>query len=84
MGSIKNMVEDLIPGIYVRSLMIGSNIIEVGLFFLNIVVRIDFPFIIMCEIWWESIYYLLHIPINYFLFKDTINGFLMNANKQVG
>ncbi|XP_046850386.1 palmitoyl-protein thioesterase 1-like [Xenia sp. Carnegie-2017] len=42
MGSIKDMVEDLIPGIYVRSLMIGSSIIE-----------------------------------------DTINGFLMNANKQI-
>ncbi|XP_028406416.1 palmitoyl-protein thioesterase 1-like [Dendronephthya gigantea] len=28
MGSIKSMVEKLIPGIYVRSLMIGSNVIE--------------------------------------------------------
>ena len=28
MGSIKSMVEKLIPGIYVRSLMIGDNVIE--------------------------------------------------------
>ncbi len=31
MGSIKSMVEKLIPGIYVRSLMIGNNVIEVGM-----------------------------------------------------
>ena len=29
MGSIKSMVEKLIPGIYVRSLMIGDNVLEV-------------------------------------------------------
>jgi len=29
MGSIKSMLESKIPGIYVRSLMIGNNIIEV-------------------------------------------------------
>ena len=30
MGSIKRMLEEKIPGIYVRSLMIGDSIIEVG------------------------------------------------------
>ncbi|XP_077991411.1 palmitoyl-protein thioesterase 1-like [Glandiceps talaboti] len=28
MGSIKNMVENLIPGVYVKSLMIGSNVLS--------------------------------------------------------
>ena len=31
MGSIKSMVEELIPGIYVRSLMIGDDVIQVGM-----------------------------------------------------
>lgn len=30
MGSIKDIVEKTIPGIYVNSLMIGSNIVEVS------------------------------------------------------
>ncbi|XP_074642317.1 palmitoyl-protein thioesterase 1-like isoform X2 [Tubulanus polymorphus] len=42
MGSIKNLIEKQVPGIYVRSLMIGNNV-----------------------------------------FEDTLNGFFMNANKQI-
>jgi len=30
MGFIKSMIEKHIPGVYVRSLMIGNNIVEVG------------------------------------------------------
>lgn len=29
LGAIKKMIEEEIPGIYVRSLMIGNNVIEV-------------------------------------------------------
>lgn len=35
MGSIKDIVEKTIPGIYVNSLMIGSNVVEVSSSFVN-------------------------------------------------
>ena len=33
MGSIKRMLEDKIPGVYVRSLMIGDSILKVMFMF---------------------------------------------------
>ena len=52
MGSIKRMVESKIPGVYVRSLMIGNNVVEVD-FYYWICKGICKLFVVKCEELWK-------------------------------
>jgi hypothetical protein len=36
LGRIKTIIEDNVPGIYVNSLKIGSSVVEVSIFSLNV------------------------------------------------